>query len=155
MHAAVSFRCRRIALLQEGPHRRQSGKESAVRSARGCRVTWAGVDYSVYTPGRTCWVVVLELVLRQKGSTMRISGRKHVIGGLLLDRVHDSLGTATPNRRPMRQKPNRRPEEQKLAKTATVDSMSRLGGKIRNSAEGFDASKSSAAQNPMFFGVDF
>src|SRR5262249_30304952 len=84
MHAAVSFRCRRIALLQEGPHRRQSGKESAVRSARGCRLTWAGVDYSVYTPGRTCWVVVLELVLRQKGSRMRISGRKHVIGGLLI-----------------------------------------------------------------------
>ena len=146
MHVAVSFRCRRIALLQEGPHRRQSGKESAVRSARGCRVTWAGVDYSVYTPGRTCWVVVLELVLRQKGSTMRISGRKHVIGGLLIDRVHDSLGKDTPNRRPVEQKP---------AKNATVDSMSRLGGKIRNTAEGFDASKSSAAQNPMFFGVDF
>jgi len=77
---------------------------------------------------------------------MRISGRKHVIGGLLIDRVHDSLGKDTPNRRPVEQKP---------AKNATVDSMSRLGGKIRNTAEGFDASKSSAAQNPMFFGVDF
>src|SRR5215831_7177106 len=35
------------------------------------------------------------------------------------DRVHDSLGKDTPNRRPVEQKP---------AKNATVDSMPRLGG---------------------------